>query len=817
MIIFLDILSEIYRVISEHSTKKNDITDALTSVTIRCRYIISDLSNQSSPFKSHDTYNITFKDLSNINHDSIISDMTNIISSTTLSSSADKNKTALNDLINTYFKPELLNHIKYIKKADMIYATHFENFYKLCRLMLNYNILYCIQYLVAVNVKNISTVSGSTITYNDISTEFIEFKTNNTDIINIADYRSYDKHIRPKSLLNTFTTYYNYTDISTNENVAIGANFNKTEITTNYNTVTYINNISNVNSDKIYRIISINKSDNFMSKPCGKIISYKINGITLIMDFGAKKISSIENVVPNEEYFIKLHNFSTKFTVSDATNGDATTLPKIKWYNQTKILHILKSNQEATINISSLNIYIINFVTAVAGAGGTPATFDISSQFNTAGDKFSILIPSQYTTGVTGITVNNFGLATIALQESVRVPLPDTGVVNAIISQDNVFKYIMPLISQDGRYIINNVKSLSLKDIDDEIILGLVCHYAKTIAGNSDTTFNDINKFYIDTASSFNGISNYPRIGPVSFEKDTHLAKITKTDNTSVTYINDYYYQILLNFKENIENFKLESTDDTDTIITNMRELEKINGDLNKNSSDLKKNYSNFKDENTKVLSSNTLDIIVIILFVITLFSALYIPLTSFNKNTKIIMAGGLFCLVLIVFIIIYIIIYAQYNELFSNSSIHKINSTPISNKFKDIITVLKNNFFNTRIRISQKIILPAIKNEKIYFEDKNKKFDIYKSISLSDYRIQKRTRLNNINRITFFLHITLIIATALILYILLPEYWQIILGIFIILIILSLLLYYIKLVNIVHTNPNNIYWFKPETSLKGL
>ena len=429
-------------------------------------------------------------------------------------------------------------------------------------------------------------------------------------------------------------------------------------------------------------------------------------------------------------------------------------------------------------------------------------TFDVNNVFKAGTNSFSFLLPHSIlnpSPPIAGIVYTAPGLYTVTCQAGNTLPQLSPGLYTAISNTPSTAKFIYRITGNNlDDYF--PVKSLSLTDsLDKNKLITL-------IKNDTDSTASIFNSFSI-AQSTIDSTSSFPRITPISFEKHTDYA----TANTDML---DNYLTIVDNFKKVIEDIST-AKNDSDEILRNMRDLSSINDSLNKNSSDLKKNYNNLKDEQTKVLSSNTLDIIVIILFVITLFSALYIPLTSFDKNTKIIMSGSLFCLVLIIFVIIYIIIYTQYNELFS--IFDNTQKIAFKSKFKDILKTITNNMHNDRSRISQKIILPAIKNEKIYFEDKNKKFNIYKSISLSDYRIQKRTRLNNINRITFFLHITLIIATALILYILLPEYWQIILGIFIILIILSLLLYYIKLVNIVHTNPNNIYWFKPETSLKGL
>ena len=548
-----------------------------------------------------------------------------------------------------------------------------------------------------------------------------------------------------------------------------------------------------------------------MSEPSGKIVEYyhDNNNVRIRVDSTNKNISEIVVPVPRKDYYIKLYNFST-LGCGDITDANIN----YEWFNTTKILHIKKTLTQPTLTIGGeAKIYMINFSYTAPVAGDPSAippvlavlesyTFDVNNVFKAGTNSFSFLLPHSIlnpSPPIAGIVYTAPGLYTVTCQDGNTLPQLSPELYTAISDTPSTAKFIYRITGNNlDDYF--PVKSLSLTDsLDKNKLITL-------IKNDTDSTASIFNSFSI-AQSTIDRIS-FPSITPISFEKKTHYTSATNTDML------DNYLTIVDNFKKVIEDIST-AKNETDEILRNMQDLSTINESLNKNSLDLKRNYNNLKDEQTKVLSSNTLDIIVIILFVITLFSALYIPLTSFDKNTKIIMSGSLFCLVLIIFVIIYIIIYTQYNELFSIfDSNQKI---AFKSKFKDILKTITNNMHNDRSRISQKIILPALKNEKKYFEDKDKKFKTYKTISLSDYRIEKRTRLNNINRITFLLHITLIIASMLILYILLPEYWQIILATLIILIIFALLLYYIKLVNVVHTNPNNIYWFKPETSLEGL
>jgi hypothetical protein len=153
---------------------------------------------------------------------------------------------------------------------------------------------------------------------------------------------------------------------------------------------------------------------------------------------------------------------------------------------------------------------------------------------------------------------------------------------------------------------------------------------------------------------------------------------------------------------------------------------------------------------------------------------------------------------------------YNSYEESFINYSSYK-------GKINAILNNILSNLYNERTRISQQVIRPSIQKEENYFSEKNKKFEIYKGRTYSDLQIITRIRQKNIAKIDCMLEISIIVSLALLLYILKPEWLNVLLGVSILLIFISIFILFVKLTYVVQTNAKNKYWTKPDTSLENL
>lgn len=766
----LDTLSEIYRIVNENKTTKSGITNIFNFFDIRCRYIIDangiwKLYKPANPTDNY-WYTISFADTLN--------SQTPII---TIKSTSLSNKDVVNNMIRP-FNAILVKHFNYIKKADMIYADNFRNFYRLCRIMLNYNILYSLRLLIAYNSYAIQDKTNSVLTYNNDCTDDIHFETTRLLTAPLL-HEKYYNHIMPSCIKANYASSFSIDVILQGEDPLtkrIGV-LNTQDVTSlaSYNNISQ--QITEQDSKVIYRIISTNQNkDNalqYRSKPIGKVFTYApkiLSDITFTYNAN-NTIKTISGLIPNRTYYIKLHNFSTIGCQSFSSDK------KYSWNNDTKILEILKENVLASIDFDVKDkLYLIEF--------SSSKQITYPSDFNNS--TVSILFTTINSTDRTSLnsspySSSNNNLVTVTFDDVLNTrPI--------VLASESINSYHF-YTKQD------KIASLNYILLSDNDVFKLI-YYNK-----------DIFKINMDIVTN-----NTIGILPCSFE--TYNYQVGKT--APVDFLQNFYLPTLTNFKIQVANTFVDDIKDNDTIIRTMSNLASVNEKISKNSTVVKTNYNNFKKEHTKVVSSNTVDIIAIILFVITLFVALFIPNSSFNKNTSLLVSGGLFLVVLLVFIIIYSIIYTRYTELFD---IFDESEGVLSYKTEvnDIISALVRNMYNERTRISEKVILPSLIKENKYFQEKNDRMNIHKTTSNGDLQIERMSRKKNVARITYLLNITLIIATALVIYVVAPNQWKIILGVAVLLILFCLFIYYEQIVTVVHTNSANQYWAKPKVSLANL
>lgn len=779
----LDTLSEIYRIVNENKSTKSDIINIFNFFEIKCRYII-DASGTWKLYKpsSGQEYFYTIK------FENTLSSPVTVINIINTSLGKGSFLSKCNTMITT-FNDTLLKHFNYIKKADMIYADNFRNYYRLCRLMLNYNILYAVRYLIALNAYAIKDLDANPINnYNNCDSDI---KFNYTDTLSTPEsYEYYHNHIMPGCDNSTISCTYTYDNILAGEVSNTKLLSGSTTYTLSQLTPYNISNDTEGSTLSTYRIISTNTNTvsgrPYMSKPIGKVFTYtpKLSS-SILLTITDSKIISITGITPEKEYFIKLHNFSTIGTTIPLTFTSQSL--KYDWNNTTKIFHILSTNISQTISLEATHsLYIIN-INSVGGQITYPSVFSGTSKMTILFSKLTTADKAKLNVSPYSINANN--LVTVTYDDSLSSS-------STVISVDSMSSHFY---SNSDR-----IASLQSEKLSDETVFNLI--------NTKPSAFQNIS-FSITNKSVHSSATSVPLITPVSFETTDY--QLNATIPLLTDFLQYYYFPTLTNYKNYVSNVYLSDTRDGDEIIRTMTNLSSVNDKISKNSAIVKKNYNNFKNEQTKVVSSNTSDIVAIVLFVITLFVALYIPFASFNKNILLMITSGLFCIVLIIFIILYSIVYTNYTELFS--IFDSANLLTYTSEINNILLQLMQNMYNERTRISEQVILPSILKENKYFQQKNDRLNIYKTSSFSDLQIEKRHKQNNVNRITFLLHITLIIATSLVIYVVLPQYWKIILAVSIILIIFALFIYYIRLVNVVHTNANNLYWSKPEASLKDL
>jgi hypothetical protein len=771
----LDTLSEIYRVVNENKVTKSDILNIFNFFEIKCRYVVDangnwKLYNPSSAGPKY--YTMTFANT--INSPTPVLTITN--------ASIPEYKAGANSMIQ-FFNEILLKHFRYVKKADMIYADNFRNFYKLCRIMLNYNILYSLRFLIAFNAHAIRDNAISALTYNNDCSGDIRFETAMPLAAPLL-HENYYNHIMPSCVNANYDCDFSI-DVIENGEYAYIKPISALISQENINSLVSYKNISQKiieagNSEVVYRIISTNKNKDaakpYRSKPVSKVFTYTSgtkSEITFVYNTN-NTVKTIEGLIPYMNYYIKLHNFSTIGCQSFSSANYHYT-----WNNDTKILEITNKNELSSLNLEELHkLYLIEI---------SPNTKQI-------------IYPSEFTASTISVLLTKIIASDKTKLASTPFSISSNNLVTITYHNNNTSPVLQEETLVSSHFYTNQAKISSLKYyiLPDTDVFGLI--YI------SKSAFN------IPMNIRFNGPNNNPIISPSSFETyDYQIAKTSPTD-----FLQHFYLPSLTNLKILVSDSFKNDTKDNDTIIKTMSNLSNVNEKISKNSGVVKTNYNNFKKEQTKVVSSNTVDIIAIILFVITLFIALFIPNSSFTKNTSLLVSGGLFLIVLLVFGIIYGIIYTRYTELF-NIFDETEGVLSYKTEVNAIIAAILRNMYTERTIISQKVILPSLIKENKYFEEKSQRMNIYKTSSNGDLQIERITRKRNVARITYLLNITLIISTALLLYVIAPQYWKIILGISILLIVICLFIYYHQIVTIVHTNSANQYWAKPKVSLANL
>lgn len=801
----LDTLSEFYRLANENKGRKTDVINILSFLKIKCRYFINSSGEweiykpaiPTSPYY----YEMSFADT--LKNNPPIFTVNKITLSDNSSVTIEKSNTMIN-----LFSEIFIRHINYIKKADMMFAGNFSNYFKLCRLMLNYNVVYSIKTLLAFNCLNISIITNTTPpsppVYNNICDDNIFFNYNKTpsllpSLSTSISYEKYYNHLMPSCLNNNYKCDYFVDVIGQNElpeTKPLGTS--KSLLVDTFKNFDIPETVESDNASKsiTYRILSTSTSTStsspFVSKPIGKVFEYipsSISQITFELDPINNFITKINNITPNTEYFIKLHNFSTIGPIQTPDNTD------FDWDNNSKILKILKKNKSPAILLPD------NFKLYLIGISHDSTSTSVSGTSSIT-ESTSIIFPSAFTNSTMSIlftTINSTDTGTTGKLNTapystannlVTITYPATGSLSVTLAKETG---LSRHFYKEG----DKLSVLKCMELDDDTVFKLIFDkpdYAKTLNISSNNIAN----------LNISG----PSINPVSFEDCTYTFASRPDD-----FLQYFYLPIITNFKNKVGNVLETDTSDNDNIIKTMSNLSTVNKTITKNSSVIKTNHNQFEKEHTKVLSSSKVDILAIIIFVITILSVILLPYANLDKNTLLISSGSLFVVVLIITVIIYSLIFSNYTEDFTLEE----DEISFKTEINSIIAQLLRNLYNERTRISQKVILPSLLKENKYFQEKDRRFKVYNKLSYSDLQIEARNKQNNVARISFLLNLSLILATAFIIYVVVPTLWKVILGVSLVLIIIVIFIYFTQITKVVRTNSHNIYWQKPDTALQSL
>lgn len=842
---YIDILIELYNIVDRNKETKEGIINSLKELTIKSRYYTDGTTwklydkpyttSQSGSMTSYSFYDIVLNSLI----PEIQRDNGGIPLPPENQKTIDKiSVKSINEYIDTdlknnltvdnankmisCFNKSLLKHINFIKSADMVYANNFRDYYKLCRLLLNNIILANINYIVNTNTTNvnhtlnddISSLDNNTI-YTD-GTNTCHYSIFYNPIYNILNStigldNTYNSSL-VSCLCNNATSSskefeYLYDIISYNdpENKLFDIG-SKVSITQNNQVKIDKTPITDVAVNTKFRIIAASKYSgknniDTYSKPSGMIFEYisnqsSVSSLKINIDQTTQKIKSISNLEQGKIYIIKLFNvsiLSNNITTDDFILYEDTNRPSMKWTGSTKTLYIVCKNKTyETVDMDDRDMYLVS----VENNGEITLP---SNTFSYPQTQPSIYLPGintvTLTDGSNPVSTTNYIYSNNML--IIKIPPTNSYVLSVVPTIDNFVYKINDLKTVDAGIGTLEPRLLTVKSINNSDLFNLINNY-----NIHNPTDKFINKFTVNITTD--GTTS-PSIVPISFEKVmTDLQYFTNTVFTD---------NVLDNFKQYSSVDFTSDTKTNDEILNTMNNLSTINQNISKQSTVIKKNYDEYKSEHSKVLSSNTVEIVSTIILVLTLFTAIYLPLSNIDKNNSIMISGIVFIVVILTYIIITIVINMKYKQVIDAYQ----NYSSFKTKVDSITFNLVNNLYNQRTRISQDVILPSLKKEYDFFDKKNNNFKIFTGRTHSDLQIERRTKQKNIARISFMLQIAIIISLSILLYSVRPQWINGILSFAFILSFISLFLLFVSLTNVVHTNSNNKYWSRPDPALERL
>jgi len=700
----------------------------------------------------------------------------------------DADLNSINDMFIS-IKNTFIKHINFIKNNDTIQHVNFANYYKICRLMYNNVLLAQINNLLIKNsLDSTTTTTSDDIIYNPSN----------------SDLSSYNKILK---LSNTLASTGYYKVLSNNGVYNIDTTYYDTSISL-LNSILDCNNY-NINNRFIY-IPSIGNTSTLINKP--KIYDFKyVNDLKINFNTDSS-IKEIINVKPNTTYYIKLDNFTTfddniinNQTYLSQNHLYTETTGVALWDNIKKIL-IFKTGLTDTIYTTlfiTTKIYLINITNTpqnIIQLYGNPTLPEnkvisfINYKKNNAANNLNIDIYSVN---------NNINVSYIKTSEEI---------IESDSSEPIILKFVpnnlyvvktadYNIIKGSTAYITNNTSSDYAYYISgtDNFVTVKALTKSEILYENNTTIQNALNTLNLN----FN-ITN-AKINPVSFEKGTVTSLITNN--------NAVFNQVKTALNTKISNIKNNANVVTDDIIKTMYSINDHNSNINKTGSSIKQSYNDYQTKTKKLVSSNYIEILCIIIFTIAIIGNLFIYLVN-DKSITYPMSIFIFIIVLFTFLYINLLYFQTRFEKFDVTELPDTYPNYIYvNDFNTMLGYLNLIMTNTRNGIAQEILQPKIKKEDKIFKNKEEEFKKYKVISYNDADIVNITYKKNLSTISLIINIALIISIATILNLTYPQYTTVVLVLSLILILLAIFVYYYYSMLHVRTSSNKSYWVKPSTN----
>lgn len=815
-----DILYQLYIQISTINTiDKSYVIEFLKKpITFNLRYYSDD--NKVWSYKA--PYTITIQNLYAIKNDQPNLNIT--------TSDAQYTSTNIINMI-TIIKTSLIKHINFIENLDIIQSYNIALFYKICRLMLNNTIIAALNYLLYSN-----TITLNSSISNDNLTNDIPLYNNLITINNLNTYNNLIKIIPSTQNIN----YILFNDINDNIYAPLSTPIYKLNNSTLFSSLSdYNNNNININNRFIYipylyTTIGNNDIVTLIKKP--KIYNFKyVNNLTINLgnDSGSYYINTISGVQPNKRYIIKLHNFTTikpknifnfnqNPTSSVADDGNIFIWDNL---NKTLIFTVSSSIKNNTYNVQSIfadKIYMFNYITDqsinntkiyLPALALNPAINNYGILVNTNND-FDIVNTSTNNSLVKIYTTTNDFLSNFV---SYAYKTQTYGYIYSI--NNNFYKNNLNITNTiKGTYIdnytyinvvsntINNVKALEISyynyDNNDDF---------KTIISKG-LTFNKKDNININSILSFkiklSDDNVNATIFPTTYEKyDQNIDQY----NTIINFCIYNLSKIIDNSSDNLLNL---TNTNSDNILINMDKIETNNKSIRNDNKKMKQNYSYYDSTDKKIVYTNTIEIITIVIFTITIITNLYIIMIGRIEYYIIILLMFILLIINLFYINIKLkseyIEYFNYNDDQDSREGHPNYSTRID--FDNLLKKLITNMKNVKINTTSQLVKPRMKKELSKNNSSKDISELYNKVSKSDVNILRIIYKKKLAQLSLLLSIGIIFTILTFLYLFAPNYKNYIILLGFILIIISFYIYYIFILNNSRTDMKKSYWLKPST-----
>jgi hypothetical protein len=809
-----DILYQLYIQISKINTiDKSYVIEFLKKpITFNIRYYSDDSYNWSYT----NNYTITIQNLYEIKNSLNL----NIKSSN--QSYESKNITYMFSII----QKTLIKHLNFIENLDIIQSINIALFYKICRLMLNNTIIASLNYLLYLNTK---TLNASIL--NDKPTNDVPLYNNTITIQNLNTYNNFIK-INPSS---QNINYILFNDVNDNIYTQLPEPIYKLDNTTlfsslpDYNTTN--NNYRFIYIPYLYTTIGDKEIVTLIKKP--KIYNFKyVNNLTINLgnDSGSYYINTISGVKPNTRYMIKLHNFTTikpqnifnlKSTPTSSVTDDGNIFI---WDNLNKLLifTVSSSVKNSTYNVLSVfadKIYMFNYIRNEE-TNNTKISLPTLSA-NPAINNYGILLNTSDDFDILNTSTNN------SLVKTFTSPSDFLQYFVSYAYKTPNFGYIYSINNNFYKNSLNTINTIKGKFIDNYTYINVVSNSISNVKALEISYYDyDNNDNFKDIIK--NGLSGFVKKDNINTSISFKI-KLSDDGQTSMIYPTTYekydenidQYNTIINFcianlsttiDNNSDNLLDITNKNSDNILINMDKIENNNKNIRDDNAKMKHNYSYYDSTDKKIVYTNTIEIITIVIFTIAIITNVYI-----------IMVGNIEYYLIIILIFILLIInlfyiniklrseyveYFNYNDDEDSKTGHPNYST--REDFNNLLKKLITNMKNVKINTTSQIIKPRMKKELSKNDNKRDISELYNKVSKNDVNILRLIYKKKLAQLSLLLSIGIIFTILTFLYLLVPNYKNYIILFGFILISLSIYIFYFFIKNNSRTDMKKSYWLKP-------